>query len=95
MKKLQGKLLSPAILGTIRQCCRTPLARNADLHSHSKFMEASSNVVNIFEVNSISVYDLKSHYERLKAKAYGKQNITLSACFLYPILSYPFPPKLP
>jgi len=71
MKKLQGKLLSPALLGSIRQCYKTPLARNADLHSHSKFMEASSNVVNIFEVNSISVYDLKSHYERLKAKAYA------------------------
>ena len=94
MKKLQGKLLSPALLGSIRQCYKTPLARNADLHSHSKFMEASSNVVNIFEVNSISVYDLKSHYERLKAKAYGKEYNLIR---WHPLahLSHPLPLYLP
>ena len=42
------------------------------LHSHTKFMEASSNMVNINEVNAISVFDLQSEYGKAKAKALGK-----------------------
>lgn len=78
MKTLQSRLIFRPLHGIIRVSYQAPLTRNAALHSHSHFMEASSNVVNIYEINSISVYDLKSHYERVKAKARGKHDNFIS-----------------
>lgn len=56
------KRLSPGGKGTTRN------ERFAELHSQNRFMEASSNLVNLFEINSISVYELKAEYEKLKSK---------------------------
>ena len=47
--------------------------RASSLHSHTKFMEASSNLVNINEINAVSVFDLQSEYGKAKAKALGKE----------------------
>lgn len=48
------------------------------LHSHTKFLEASSNTVNINEINAISVFDLQSEYGKAKAKALGKKRIRVA-----------------
>ena len=79
MKILQSRSICRSLHGVIRASYKAPLTRNAALHSHSHFMEASSNVVNICEINSISVYDLKSHYDRVKAKTHGKHDFISTA----------------
>eukprot|EP00795_Rhopilema_esculentum_P006452 gene6452-11898_t len=48
---------------------RICILRSASLHSHSRFMEASSNIINLSVVNSVPVYELRNEYERAKTKA--------------------------
>ena len=76
VKQLQKSIASSALAANARCNGGASLERIAQLHSHSKFMEASSNIVNICEINSISIYDLKNEYERLKAKSLGEYKIT-------------------
>ena len=77
MKRLPSRFNLPSLYAITRVRCNARTAGAARLHSHSNFMEASSNVVNIYEINSIPVYDLKSYYKRIKAKAHGMYSDTI------------------
>ena len=46
--------------------------QKANLHSKSKVLEASSNLINIGDINSLSVYDLQEAYRTTKTKVYGE-----------------------
>ena len=74
---LLPRTLSNTVMKAQESTCkgRTKDVKASSLHSHTKFMEASSNMVNINEINAISVFDLQSEYGKAKAKALGKKRI--------------------
>ncbi len=61
------------------QCVNT----KRGLHSRSKVLEASSNLVNIGDISSFTVYDLKDAYDKAKTSLNCKINLCAGVLCLF------------